>query len=262
MINGKRIAVVMPAYNAEKTLQMTVRELSEVVDIKILVDDSSRDQTVKLARELGLTTFVHDKNYGYGRNQQTCYREALAAGADIVVMVHPDYQYTPLLVPAMAGMIASGVYDMVLASRILGGGALRGGMPRYKYVANRFLTAFQNLFLGVKLSEYHTGFRAFSRQLLETLPILENSDDFVFDNQMIAQAVMFGFKIGEISCPTKYFEEASSINFKRSVEYGLGVIGTSLSFVAQKLGIIHLARFDANGRKVGQQVYSEAPNHS
>lgn len=254
--------MVMPAYNAEKTLEMTVRELSEVVDIKILVDDSSRDQTVKVARELGLTTFVHEQNYGYGRNQQTCYREALAAGADIVVMVHPDYQYTPLLVPAMAGMIASGVYDMVLASRILGGGALGGGMPFYKYVANRLLTAFQNLFLRVKLSEYHTGFRAFSRQLLETLPILENSDDFVFDNQMIAQAVMFGFRIGEISCPTKYFEEASSINFKRSVEYGLGVLGTTLGFVAHKLGIMHLARFDANGRKVGQQLCSQAPNHS
>ena len=195
-------------------------------------------------------------NYGYGRNQQTCYREALAAGADIVVMVHPDYQYTPLLVPAMAGMIASGVYDMVLASRILGGGALKGGMPVYKYIANRFLTAFQNLFLGVKLSEYHTGFRAFSRELLETLPILENSDDFVFDNQMIAQAVMFGFRIGEISCPTKYFEEASSINFKRSVEYGLGVLITSISFAAHKMGIIHLPRFDANGRKVTQRYYS------
>jgi glycosyltransferase involved in cell wall biosynthesis len=262
MINGKRIAVVMPAYNAEKTLEMTVRELTEVVDIKILVDDSSRDETARLSRDLGITTFVHEQNYGYGRNQQTCYREALAAGADIVVMVHPDYQYTPLLVPAMAGMIASGVYDMVLASRILGGGALRGGMPFYKYVFNRCLTAFQNLFLGVKLSEYHTGFRAFSRQLLETLPILENSDDFVFDNQMIAQAVMFGFRIGEISCPTKYFEEASSINFKRSVEYGLGVLGTTLSFVAQRLGIVHLPRFDANGRKVSQQIYSEAPNHS
>ena len=187
--------------------------------------------------ELGVQTFIHDANYGYGRNQQTCYREALAAGADIVVMVHPDYQYTPLLVPAMAGMVASGVYDMVLASRILGAGALKGGMPLYKYIANRLLTAFQNLFLGVKLSEYHTGFRAFSRELLETLPLLENSDDFVFDNQMIAQAVMFGFNIGEISCPTKYFEEASSINFKRSVEYGLGVLATTAGFVAHKLGL-------------------------
>jgi glycosyltransferase involved in cell wall biosynthesis len=262
MIDGKRIAVVMPAYNAEKTLEMTVRELSDLVDIKILVDDSSRDQTAVLSKQLGVSTFIHDANYGYGRNQQTCYREALAAGADIVVMVHPDYQYTPSLVPAMAGMISSGVYDMVLASRILGGGALRGGMPLYKYISNRFLTAFQNLFLGVKLSEYHTGFRAFSRELLEALPLLENSDDFVFDNQMIAQAVMFGFRIGEISCPTKYFEEASSINFKRSVEYGLGVLGTSITFAFQKLGLLHLARFDANGRKVSQQYYSEYARRS
>lgn len=257
MINGKRIAVVMPAYNAEKTLEMTVSELSDVVDIKILVDDSSKDQTAALSRQLGLLTFVHDANYGYGRNQQTCYREALAAGADIVVMVHPDYQYTPTLVPAMAGMIASGVYDMVLGSRILGGGALKGGMPRYKYVANRFLTFFQNLFLGVKLSEYHTGFRAFSRELLEALPLLENSDDFVFDNQMIAQAVMFGFRIGEISCPTKYFKEASSINFKRSVKYGLGVLGTTMSFAAHKWGLRRAPRFGAGGRKVAERYYSE-----
>lgn len=252
MISGKRVAVVMPAYNAEKTLEMTVRELTELVDIRILVDDSSKDQTATLARSLGINTYIHDNNYGYGRNQQTCYREALAAGADIVVMLHPDYQYTPLLVPAIAGMIASGVYDMVLASRILGGGALRGGMPLYKYIANRFLTAFQNLFLGVKLSEYHTGYRAFSRELLETLPLLEDSDDFVFDNQMVAQAVMFGFRIGEISCPTKYFKEASSINFKRSVEYGLGVMGTTLSFVAHKWHLLHFARFDRAGKKLMQ----------
>ena len=256
MLNGKKIVVVMPAYNAEKTLEMTVHELSDLVDIKILVDDSSKDQTAALSRQLGVETFVHDANYGYGRNQQTCYREALAAGADIVVMVHPDYQYSPSLVPAMAGMVASGVYDMVLGSRILGTGALKGGMPLYKYIANRFLTAFQNLLLGVKLSEYHTGFRAFSRELLETLPLLENSDDFVFDNQMIAQAVMFGFRIGEISCPTKYFEEASSINFKRSVKYGLGVLATSFSFVAHKWGIVHSAGFDASGRKVTQRYYS------
>lgn len=262
MINGKTIAVVMPAYNAEKTLEMTVRELSDVVDIKILVDDSSKDQTAHLSRQLGVQTFIHDANYGYGRNQQTCYREAMAAGADIVVMVHPDYQYAPSLVPAMAGMIASGVYDMVLGSRILGGGALKGGMPVYKYIANRFLTAFQNLFLGAKLSEYHTGFRAFSRELLETLPILENSDDFVFDNQMIAQAVVFGFRIGEISCPTKYFQEASSLNFKRSVKYGFGVLSTTVSFVAHKWGIIHMPRFDANGRKITQQYYSELGNRS
>jgi len=246
----------MPAYNAERTLEQTVRELSDVVDIRILVDDSSKDETAALSRKLGVQTFVHDANYGYGRNQQTCYREALAAGADIVVMVHPDYQYTPALVPAMAGMVASGVYDMVLGSRILGGGALKGGMPVYKYIFNRLLTAFQNIFLGVKLSEYHTGFRAFSRELLQSLPLLENSDDFVFDNQMIAQAVMFGFRIGEISCPTRYFEEASSINFKRSVEYGLGVLSTTAAFVAHKMGLIHSAKFDSTGRKVTHKYYS------
>jgi glycosyltransferase involved in cell wall biosynthesis len=258
MINGKRVAVVMPAYNAEKTLEATVAELSDIVDIKILVDDSSKDQTADLSRRLGVRTFVHDANYGYGRNQQTCYREALAAGADIVVMVHADYQYTPLLVPAMAGMIASGVYDMVMASRILGAGALKGGMPLYKYIANRFLTAFENLFLGVKLSEYHTGYRAFSRELLQTLPLLENSDDFVFDNQMVAQAVMFGYRIGEISCPTKYFEEASSINFKRSVTYGFGVLATTLGFVAHKWGIRRHPRYTSSGRKVTQGYYSES----
>jgi glycosyltransferase involved in cell wall biosynthesis len=258
MINGKRIAVVMPAYNAARTLEQTVRELPDVVDIKILVDDYSKDETALLSKQLGVQTFRHDANYGYGRNQQTCYREALAAGADIVVMVHPDYQYTPALVTAMASMVASGVYDMVLASRILGGGSLKGGMPLYKYISNRLLTAFQNLFLGVKLSEYHTGYRAFSRELLQTLPLLENSDDFVFDNQMVAQAVMFNFSIGEISCPTKYFKEASSINFKRSVEYGLGVLATTFSFVAHRLNIRHAARFDSTGRKVTQQYYSEA----
>ena len=256
MINGKRIAVVMPAYNAEKTLERTVRELTDIVDIRILVDDSSKDQTAALSRRLGIQTYIHDNNYGYGRNQQTCYREALAAGADVVVMLHPDYQYTPSLVPAMAGMVASGTYDMVLSSRILGGGALRGGMPLYKYVSNRFLTAFQNIFLGVKLSEYHTGFRAFSKELLEKLPLLENSDDFVFDNQMIAQAVMFGFSIGEISCPTKYFKEASSINFKRSVEYGLGVLSTTISFVAHKWNLRRVPRFDPAGIKITQSYYS------
>ena len=250
MINGKRIAVVMPAYNAERTLEQTVRELSDVVDIRILVDDCSNDQTASLSEKLGVLTFVHDANYGYGRNQQTCYREALAAGADIVVMVHPDYQYTPTLVPAIAGMVASGAYDMALGSRILGTGALKGGMPLYKYIADRILTAGQNLFLGVKLSEYHTGFRAFSRKLLETLPLLENSDDFVFDNQMIAQAVMFGFQIGEISCPTRYFEEASSINFRRSVKYGLGVVSTTAAFVAHRMGWIHAPIFNQSGRKV------------
>jgi glycosyltransferase involved in cell wall biosynthesis len=261
MINGKKIAVVMPAYNAARTLEKTVRELPETVDIKILVDDSSSDETAALAEGLGVRTFVHDRNYGYGRNQQTCYREALAAGADIVVMVHPDYQYTPLLVTAMASMIAYGVYDVVLASRILGGGARKGGMPLYKYVANRFLTAFQNLFLGIKLSEYHTGFRAFERQVLERLPLLENSDDFVFDNQMIAQAVVFDFRIGEISCPTKYFKEASSISFRRSVRYGFGVLRTTLTFTAHKLGIASSRMFKPHVRNVRLDYYTKTDSH-
>lgn len=250
MINGKRVAVVMPAYNAEKTLEATVGEIPELVDIKILVDDSSSDRTVEVAQRLGLHTFVHDKNYGYGRNQQTCYREALEAGADVIIMVHPDYQYTPLLTTAMASMVAYDVYDVVLGSRILGGRARQGGMPVYKYIANRFLTAFENLCLGAKLSEYHTGYRAFSSRVLSELPLLENSDDFVFDNQMLAQCVYFGFRIGEVSCPTKYFEEASSINFRRSVQYGLGVVGTSLQFVLQKRGLLRLARFSAQGKKL------------
>ena len=255
MINGKRIAVVMPAYNAEKTLEQTLGELPETIDIKILVDDSSSDRTAALAASLGVQTFVHDRNYGYGRNQQTCYREALAAGADIVVMVHPDYQYTPLLVTAMASMIAYGVYDVVLASRILGGGARKGGMPLYKYVANRFLTAFQNLFLGIKLSEYHTGFRAFSRQVLECLPLMQNSDDFIFDNQMIAQAVVFNFRIGEISCPTKYFKEASSISFRRSVRYGFGVLLTTMLFTANKFGIASSRIFNPKEPDTARQRY-------
>src|ERR1700736_40107 len=250
MLNGKRIAVVMPAYNAEKTLPVTVQELPDIVDIRILVDDFSADRTVEVARELGLVHFVHDRNYGYGRNQQTCYREALAAGADVVIMVHPDYQYTPLLVTAMASMVAFGVYDVVLGSRIIGGQALSGGMPLYKYVSNRFLTAFENIFLGIKLSEYHTGYRAFSRQVLTTLPLLENSDDFVFDNQMLAQCAFFGFKIGEVSCPTKYFPEASSINFRRSVKYGLGVLATTLQFALQKWGLAKFSVFNARGRKL------------
>jgi glycosyltransferase involved in cell wall biosynthesis len=250
MINGKRIAVVMPAYNAEKTLEVTVKELPELVDIRILVDDHSRDETVGVARRLGLLVFEHNRNYGYGRNQMTCYREALAAGADVVIMLHPDYQYTPLLITAMASMVAYDVYDVVLGSRIIGGRALLGGMPIYKYIANRFLTAFENLFLGVKLSEYHTGYRAFGRKVLTELPLLENSDDFVFDNQMLAQCVLFGFRIGEVSCPTKYFEEASSINFRRSVKYGFGVLGTTLQYALQRAGLLHLPRFSAAGRKV------------
>ena len=250
MLNGQRIAVVLPAFNAEKTLEATVRELPDIVDLRILVDDSSADETVALARKLGLMTFVHERNYGYGRNQMTCYREALAAGADVVIMVHPDYQYTPLLVTAMASMIAYGVYDVVLGSRILGGTALPGGMPLYKYLSNRFLSGFQNLFLGAKLSEYHTGYRAFSRRVLETLPLLENSDDFVFDSQMLAQCVYFGFRMGEVSCPTKYFPEASSINFQHSVRYGLGVMATTLQFFLQKMGVARFRIFNANGQRL------------
>jgi glycosyltransferase involved in cell wall biosynthesis len=256
MINGKRTAVVMPAYNAAKTLASTVSELPDFVDVKILVDDHSTDDTVALARSLGLITFAHDKNYGYGRNQQTCYREALAAGADIVVMVHPDYQYTPKLVTAMSSMIAYGVYDVVLGSRILGGGSLKGGMPLYKYVANRFLTAFQNLFTGAKLSEYHTGFRAFSREVLESLPLLENSDDFVFDNEMLAQCISFGYRIGEVSCPTKYFKEASSINFSRSVKYGFGVVGTTLKCFLERVGLVHWRQFSRKSKTLTMNYYT------
>lgn len=237
MINGKKIVVVLPAYNAEKTLEATVRELPDLVDETILVDDYSTDKTVALARRLNLSVHVHDRNRGYGGNQKTCYEQALARGADVVVMTHPDYQYSPLLVTAMASMVAYGVYDLALASRILGGGALRGGMPLYKYIANRALTTFQNLTMGASLSEYHTGYRAFSRELLMALPLERNSDDFVFDNQMLAQAVLYGARIGEISCPTLYFPEASSINLRRSTIYGLGVVGTALSFRLAKWGL-------------------------
>jgi len=262
MINGKHIAVVMPAYNAEKTLEATVAEIPELVDIRILVDDNSRDQTVQVARKLGLYVYQHDRNYGYGRNQQTCYREALSAGADVVIMVHPDYQYTPLLITAMASMVAYDVYDVVMGSRIIGGRALRGGMPLYKYISNRLLTAFENLFLRVKLSEYHTGYRAFSRKVLTELPLLENSDDFVFDNQMLAQCVHFGFRIGEVSCPTKYFEAASSINFRRSVRYGFGVLATTLQFAAQQVGLAHLPRFSPQGRKLEAEREPYYASHS
>jgi glycosyltransferase involved in cell wall biosynthesis len=250
MINGRRICVVLPAYNAARTLAATIRDLPDTVDDRILVDDGSSDDTAAMARSLGLTTFVHDANYGYGRNQTTCYREALKAGADIVVMVHPDYQYTPLLVTAMASMIAYGVYDVVIGSRILGGTALSGGMPPYKYVANRLLTFWQNLFLGAKLSEYHTGYRAFARAVIETLPLGENSDDFVFDNEMLAQCVHFGFRIGEVSCPTKYFPEASSINFRRSIRYGVGVLRTTGKFTLQRYGLARFAIFSRDGRGV------------
>jgi glycosyltransferase involved in cell wall biosynthesis len=251
MIAGKRVCVVMPAYNAEKTVRRTVAEIDRsVADDLILVDDKSKDDTVRVARELGLHVLVHEKNRGYGGNQKTCYAEALRRGADIVVMLHPDYQYSPRLLPAMAGMIASGHFDAVLGSRILGVGALAGGMPVWKYAANRFLTATENLFLGYKLAEYHTGYRAFSRRLLETLPLEENSDDFVFDNQMLAQAIWFGFHIGEISCPARYFPEASSINFRRSVKYGLGVLGTALEYRAARMGLLQSQRFADTGRKL------------
>ena len=231
VISGQKLVVVMPAYNAEKTLRQTYSELPlEYVDEVILVDDASGDNTARIAEELGIRTIIHHVNGGYGANQKTCYRAALESGADIVVMVHPDYQYSPRLVTAMASMITSGHYDVVLGSRILGGGALEGGMPLYKYVANRLLTAFENMILGIKLSEYHTGYRAFSRKVLETLPLDVNSDDFVFDNEMLVQAVAFGFHIGEISCPTKYFPEASSIGFWASVNYGVGVLTTACKY--------------------------------
>jgi glycosyltransferase involved in cell wall biosynthesis len=239
MMSGKRICVVMPAYNAAKTLRKTYSEIDRtLVDDVILVDDASRDETVAIARELGLHYVVHPKNRGYGGNQKTCYREALNRGADIVVMLHPDYQYSPLLLPAIAGMLVSGHFDIALGSRILGVGALAGGMPIWKYAANRLLTAAENLMLGYKLAEYHTGYRAFTRRVLETLPLEENSDDFVFDNQMLAQALWYGFHIGEISCPTRYFKEASSINFRRSVTYGFGVLGTGVAYRLAKWSLV------------------------
>jgi glycosyltransferase involved in cell wall biosynthesis len=237
MIYGLRVAVILPAYNAEKTLQRTVAEIPrDIVDDIILTDDASRDRTASLSRELGIHTLVHDANRGYGGNQKTCYAAALGRGADIVIMLHPDYQYSPRLIGAMAGMIASGHYDCVLGSRILGGGALQGGMPVWKYVANRALTLFENILIEQKLSEYHTGYRAFSRRLLENLSLAQCSDDFVFDNQMLVQIADRGFTIGEISCPTRYFDEASSINFRRSVVYGFGVLGAALGYRLKRLG--------------------------
>jgi glycosyltransferase involved in cell wall biosynthesis len=251
MLSGKKIVVVMPAYNAEKTLRRTVEDIPrDVVDGLMLVDDASHDRTLEVAATLGIPAFVHRANFGYGRNQKTCYRQALRMGADIVVMLHPDYQYTPKLVPAMASMIADGEFDVVLGSRILGVGALAGGMPRYKYVANRALTFFQNVLQAHKLSEYHTGYRAFSRDVLLQLPLEENSDDFVFDNQMLAQAIYFGYRVGELSCPTRYFTDASSIGFARSVRYGLGVVRTSLKFRANRWGLIRSRIFDPSGCKL------------
>jgi glycosyltransferase involved in cell wall biosynthesis len=251
MIHGKRVVVVLPAYNAARTLRQTHEELPhEIVDHVILVDDASQDETTTLARRLGITTFVHPRNRGYGGNQKTCYREALAVGADVVIMVHPDYQYTPALVTAMASMVAKGIYDTVLGSRLLGRGAIKGGMPRYKYVANRVLTLVENIALQRKLSEYHTGYRAFSRQVLETLPLEENSDDFVFDNEMLAQIVAFGFEIGEVSCPTRYFGEASSIPFRRAVKYGMGVLGVCVKYRLHRWGLRKDRLFMPEGRKL------------
>ncbi len=256
MLAGKKVLVVMPAYNAAKTLERTFRDIPfDVVDEVLLVDDASHDETLRLARRLGIRCYLHRRNLGYGRNQKTCYAEALKSGADIVVMLHPDYQYSPKIIPALAGLVASGEYEVALGSRILGGKTRQGGMPRYKYLANRVLTFFQNLALGAKLSEYHTGFRAFSRRVLETLPLLENSDDFVFDNEMLAQVIYFGFPIGEVSCPTRYFPEASSINFPRSVKYGLGVLVTSVKFVLQRLGLVHSRIFSPQGRRLSQGSY-------
>jgi glycosyltransferase involved in cell wall biosynthesis len=252
VLNGLKICVVMPAYNAARTLRQTCAELPrDIVDEVLVVDDHSSDATVQLAQELGLKAFVHHQNLGYGRNQKTCYREALRRGADIVVMLHPDYQYTPRLVTAMASLIAYGEYDVVLGSRILGRGALLGGMPRYKYVANRLLTFFQNILLDYKLSEYHTGYRAFARNVLEDLPLEENSDDFVFDNQILAQIIYRGYRVGEVSCPTRYFPEASSIGFRRSVRYGLGVVATSVQFRLQRMGIGRFRILSPTGRRLG-----------
>src|SRR5215813_10866527 len=248
MYRDKKVVVVMPAYNAARTLRQTYAEVRDqgLVDTIILVDDGSKDETVAVARSLeGIQVHVHDKNKGYGGNQKTCYRLALEAGADIVIMIHPDYQYTPKLIPAMVSIIGNGLHPCVLGSRILGGYALRGGMPVWKYISNRFLTLAENILLGAKLSEYHTGYRAFSREILERLPLEQNSDDFVFDNQMLAQILWYGFTIAEVSCPTKYFAEASSINFSRSLKYGLGCLWTGLRFRLARMGLAQSRLFRA-----------------
>ena len=249
MLNGEKIVVVMPAYNAEKTLRKTYEEVMAqgIVDLVVLVDDASSDNTVDIAAGLPRTKlYIHEKNRGYGANQKTCYAAAWQEGADIVIMVHPDYQYTPRLIPAMASIIGGGLYHCVLGSRILGGYALRGGMPLWKYIANRFLTFGENILLGAKLSEYHTGYRAFSRELLEHLPLSENSDDFVFDNQMLAQIIWFGYTIAEVSCPTSYFAEASSINLSRSIKYGFGCLKTAFVFDLAKMKLISSPIFPAH----------------
>ena len=251
MIHGKKVIVVMPAFNAEHTLEATYNEIPPgFIDEVILVDDASGDNTTRLAHSLGIETIIHPRNLGYGANQKTCYREALKRGADIIIMLHPDYQYTPKLLIAMASLVGLGQYDVVLGSRMISKGALQGGMPLYKYIANRILTFFQNIMLGVKLSEYHTGYRAFSRDILTELPLEENSDGFVFDNQTLAQAIFFGYSVGEISCPTKYFKEASSIDLAGSVMYGLGVLKTTLQAVLARMGVGRNKSFSKNGRKL------------
>ena len=251
MINGKRVTVVMPAYNAEKTLEKTYNEIPhDTVDNIILTDDASQDHTAEIARKLNIKTFVHIKNKGYGGNQKTCYQEALRLESDIIIMLHPDYQYTPKLITAMASMIAYGVFDAIIASRILGNKAVDGGMPLYKYISNRFLTAVENFIIQQKLSEYHTGYRAFSAEVLRKIPLLENSDDFVFDNEMLLQTMYFGFKVGEVSCPAKYFDDASSISFRRSVTYGIGVIHTSIKYFMSKRGSKLYQIFNPDGRKL------------
>jgi glycosyltransferase involved in cell wall biosynthesis len=245
MIGNKKITVVLPAYNAERTLEITYNEIPfDIIDEVVLVDDLSRDNTVEKARSLGIKhVIIHSKNTGYGGNQKSCYNKAMEINSDIVIMLHPDYQYTPKLIPSMCYLIANGVYDVVLGSRILGKGALKGGMPVYKYYANRILTLFQNIMMNQKLSEYHTGYRAFSKKVLESINYNINSDDFVFDNQMIAQIFYAGFEIAEITCPTKYFDEASSINIPRSIRYGLGVVKVSLQYFLQKMRLINLKMF-------------------
>ena len=251
MLANKKIVVVMPAYNAEKTLEKTYREIpKDIVDEILLVDDKSHDSTVPKARELGITTYLHDTNKGYGGNQKTCYREALRKGADIVIMLHPDYQYSAKLIPTMAGLLVTDMFDIALGSRILGGMALKGGMPFYKYIANRALTFFDNLITGQKISEYHTGYRAFTKEVLLSLPLMENSDDFIFDNEMLMQAVYFGYKIGEVTSPTNYNKEASSISFRRSMVYGFGILLVGLKFVLQKMRLAKFRIFDRNGIKI------------
>ncbi len=252
MIDGQRICVVMPAYNAQRTLERTVAEVPmSIVDEIVIVDDASRDQTVALANRLGLRVLQHETNRGYGANQKSCYREALRLGADIVIMLHPDYQYTPRLIPVLGHCIASKLYDVALGSRILGNGALAGGMPLYKYVSNRALTFAENLLVNAKMSEYHTGYRAFSRRVLTTLPLEENSDDFVFDNQMLVQALHFGFRVAEVTCPTRYEPESSSISFGRSVKYGFGVFGTAFAFRLKRLRLMNPAFLSEHGRRLG-----------